>query len=72
MNNEIRYRFHTAQIANRFASELKHWPVADVKTSLLMGGLAVKVSYQFDGSGFDSTCAELDEVAAKHGGSEIN
>lgn len=70
MNHEIRYRFSTAQIANRFASELKHWPVADVKTSLLDGGLAVKVRYQFDGTGFDYTCAELDDMAAKHGGTE--
>ncbi|SEA50865.1 hypothetical protein [Alkalimonas amylolytica] len=70
MTNDIRYRFATAQIAYRFLNELKHWPVADVKTSLLDGGLVVKVRYQFDGNGFDYTLAELDEMAAKHGGSE--
>ncbi|MCH8537356.1 MAG: hypothetical protein LAT66_06235 [Alkalimonas sp.] len=72
MNHEIRYRFATAQVAYRFANELKHWPVADVKTSLLQGGSAVKVSYRFDGIGFDYTCAELDDLAAKHGGSEMS
>lgn len=70
MTNDIRYRFATAQIAYRFLNALKHWPVADVKTGLLDGGLVVKVHYQFDGKGFDYTLAELDELAARHGGSE--
>ena len=58
MNSEIRYRFQSAQIANRFLNELKDWPIAKVKTRLLNGGFDVKVSYQFDGTGFDG--AELD------------
>ncbi|KKM01074.1 hypothetical protein LCGC14_1798030, partial [marine sediment metagenome] len=39
---------------------------------LLNGGFDVKVSYQFDGVGFDYTCAELDELAAKHAGEEVS
>ncbi|MEI8604338.1 hypothetical protein [Pseudoalteromonas sp. B160] len=72
MNSEIRYRFQSGQIANRFLNELKHWPVAQVKTKLLNGGFDVKVNYQFDGAGFDYTCAELDELAAKHAGEEVS
>ncbi|NMM42103.1 hypothetical protein [Pseudoalteromonas arctica] len=72
MNSEICYRFQSGQIANRFLNELKHWPVAQVKTKLLNGGSDVKVNYQFDSTGFDYTCAELDELAAKHAGEEVN
>ncbi|HEA15976.1 MAG: hypothetical protein ACTH4U_11525 [Pseudoalteromonas prydzensis] len=72
MNSEIRYHFQSAQIANRFLNELKHWPIARVTTKLLNGGFDVKVSYQFDGVGFDYTCAELDELAAKHAGEEVS
>ncbi len=72
MNSEIRYRFQSGQIANRFLNELKDWHVAKVKTTLLNGGLDVKVSYQFDGTGFDYTCSELDDLAAKHLGEEVN
>ncbi len=71
MNTEIRYRFATSQIANRFLNELKNWPVAKVSARLINGAMAVKVSYEFDGVGFDYTCAELDDLAAKHQGIEI-
>ncbi|MDB2356110.1 MAG: hypothetical protein ACPG5Z_16485 [Pseudoalteromonas sp.] len=72
MNSEIRYRFQSAQIANRFLNELKDWPIAKVKTRLLNGGFDVKVSYQFDGTGFDYTCSELDDLASQHQGVEVN
>lgn len=71
MNTEIRYHFHTPQIANRFLNELKNWPVARVNARLINGAKAVKINYQFDGEGFDYTCAELDDLAAKHQGIEI-
>jgi hypothetical protein len=60
------------QIANRFLNELKDWPIAKVKARLLNGGLDVKVSYQFDGTGFDYTCSELDDLASQHQGEEVN
>ncbi|MEE2024854.1 MULTISPECIES: hypothetical protein [Alkalimonas] len=72
MTNDICYRFPNTQIASRFLHGLKHWPVADVATRLLDGGLVVQVRYQFDDQGFDYTLAELDELAAKHGGSETS
>ena len=72
MNLEIRYRFQSMQIANRFLNELKDWPIAKVKARLLNGSLDVKVSYQFDGTGFDYTCSELDDLASQHQGEEVN
>ncbi|MBH0014357.1 MULTISPECIES: hypothetical protein [unclassified Pseudoalteromonas] len=71
MKTEIRYRFESSQVANRFLHELKNWPVNDVKTRLFNGGDSVKVTYEYDESGFDYTCAELDDLAQSHGGKEV-
>ena len=71
MKTEIRYRFEYSQVANRFLHELKDWPVNDVKTRLFNGGDSVKVTYEYDESGFDYTSAELDDLAEKHGGKEV-
>ncbi|MBH0040674.1 hypothetical protein [Pseudoalteromonas sp. SWN166] len=71
MKTEIRYRFESSQAANRFLHELKNWPVNDVKTRLFNGGDSVKVTYEYDESGFDYTLAELDDLAEKHGGKEV-
>ena len=71
MQTEIRYRFKTAQVANRFLNELKHWQVADVKAKLFNASDSVKINYQFDGKGFDYTCSELDNLAGKYEGEEI-
>ncbi|WP_158970721.1 hypothetical protein [Paraglaciecola sp. L3A3] len=71
MLTEICYRFTTAQVANRFLNELKHWPVADVKAKLFNGSESVKITYQFDGKGFDYTCSELDDLARKYQGQEV-
>ncbi|MBQ4833130.1 hypothetical protein J8L70_07750 [Pseudoalteromonas sp. MMG010] len=71
MKTEIRFRFATSQIANRFVHELKDWPVAQVNTRLFNGGDSVKVTYEYDQSGFDYTCAELDDLAEQHMGQEV-
>ena len=71
MQTEISYRFERSQLANRFLNELKHWSVADVQAKLFNGSDSVKVSYEFDGKGFDYTCSELDDLSAKYGGEEI-
>lgn len=71
MQTEIRYRFNSAQVANRFLNELKHWSVADVKAKLFHGSDSVKITYQFDGKGFDYTCSELDDLAARYEGEEV-
>jgi hypothetical protein len=71
MKTEIRYRFESSQIANRFLHGLKDWPVNDVKTRLFNGGNSVKVIYEYDESGFDYTIAELDDLAEQQGGKEV-
>lgn len=71
MKTEISYQFKTSQIANRFLHELKDWHVNDVKTRLFNGGNCVKVSYEYEQSGFDYTIAELDDLAQQHGGKEV-
>jgi hypothetical protein len=71
MQSEISYRFERAQLANRFLNELKHWTVADVKAKLFHSSDSVKITYEFDGKGFDYTCSELDDLANKYGGEEI-
>ena len=72
MKTEISYRFESSQVANRFLHELKDWPVNDVKTRLFNGGDSVKVSYEYDESGFDYTVAELDDLAEQNGGQEVS
>jgi hypothetical protein len=71
MQTEISYRFERAQLANRFLNELKHWTVADVKAKLFNRSDSVKITYEFDGKGFDYTCSELDDLANKYGGEEL-
>lgn len=71
MQSEIRYRFVSAQVANRFLNELQHWPVAQVKAKLFHASDSVKITYEFDGKGFDYTCSELDDLAGKYGGEEV-
>ncbi|MGS2719830.1 hypothetical protein [Paraglaciecola aestuariivivens] len=71
MQTDICYQFNLAQNANRFLNELKHWPVAKVQAKLFEGSESVKVSYQFDGMGFDYTLSELDNLAAKYAGVEL-
>ena len=71
MQTEICYRFDSATVANRFLNELKHWSVADVKAKLFNNSESVKVTYEFDGKGFDYTCSELDDLASKYEGEEV-
>ncbi|KTD95697.1 hypothetical protein [Pseudoalteromonas sp. H71] len=71
MKTEISYQFESSQVANRFLHELKNWSVNDVKTRLFNGGDSVKVSYDYDETGFDYTIAELDDLAEQLGGKEV-
>ena len=71
MQTEISYRFEKTQLANRFLNELKHWSVAQVKAKLFNDPYSVKITYAFDGKGFDYTCSELDDLANKYGGEEV-
>jgi hypothetical protein len=70
METQIAYSFPSAPLANRFLNTLKHWSVAEVKVKLHKENHSVLVAYYFDGKGFDSTCGELDDLAATFEGRE--
>ena len=72
MQTTITYRFPTAVLANRFKNSLKHWSVADVLARLSKDDMTVSVEYSASGTGYDSTAAELDDLAVSYQGREID
>lgn len=70
METQIVYVFASGQVANRFLNALKYWSVAQVDAKLYRGANTVKVSYRFDGKGFDTTSSDLDDLAASYDGKE--
>ena len=70
MITEITYQFESHTQANRFINELKDWDKQSVKAKLFAKSSMVKVSYEFDGRGFDYTCSDLDDLASIHKGTE--
>lgn len=70
MITDITYQFESHVHANRFINELQHWDKQDVRAKLYAKSSMVKVSYEFDGRGFDSTCSDLDDLASTHNGIE--
>ncbi len=73
MQANIVFGFDTAQIASRFLNAVKSENFRGVKVSLSNGGQHVKVRYPLtESDGFDTTCADLDEMAAALGGVEIS
>ncbi|MGB3724208.1 MAG: hypothetical protein WA981_00435 [Glaciecola sp.] len=71
MITEIEYVFASESQAYRFVNELKHWALHEVKAKLNKRANQVKVSYEFDGRGFDYTCSDLDGLASQYGGQEV-
>lgn len=71
MINEIRYKFASASVANRFLNELKHWSKAEVEARLFKASNSVSVSYKYEVGKFDYTCSDLDDLASQHEGTEI-
>ncbi|MCV2883375.1 hypothetical protein OE749_01520 [Aestuariibacter sp. AA17] len=72
MESKVIFEFHSAQTANRFLNTLKNWSVADVDARFFDGNCKVAVAYQYQTQGFDSTLAELDDLAANMGGWEVS
>jgi hypothetical protein len=72
METHIIYGFASGQVANRFLNALKYWSVASVDAKLHGGANMVKISYRFEGKGFDSTSSELDDLAASYDGKEVS
>lgn len=72
VENQVIYRFESAQVATRFLNTLTHWAVADVDARYHEGNFMVKVTYEYASGGFDTTSSELDDLAARHGGYEVS
>ena len=75
IENHIIYSFDDGSRATRFLNYLKTGEVSDVKAGLCRGGKAVKVRYtitQEQVRGFNPTCQQLDDVAARFGGREVD
>ncbi|MGH1373409.1 MAG: hypothetical protein ACRBBW_15320 [Cellvibrionaceae bacterium] len=73
MQANIVFGFDTAQIASRFLNTVKSENRRGVKVSLNNGGLYVKVRYPLtESDGFDTICADLDDIASALGGVEIS
>ncbi|MDF2178791.1 hypothetical protein P2G88_11085 [Aliiglaciecola sp. CAU 1673] len=71
MQVQIAYSFALEQEAYRFLNALKHWPVADVDARFHKAANSVKVTYQYQDTGFDRTSSELDDLASQYGGHEV-
>lgn len=73
MQANIVFGFESSQVASRFLNKVKSEDFRGVKTSLSNGGFYVKVRYSLaESDGFDTTCADLDEIATELGGVEIS
>lgn len=73
MNAQIVYAFDSAQTANRFLNRLKSGEVPGVKVRLHRGSHSVQVSYALGAdTGYNGTCARLDDLAASMGGVEVS
>ena len=70
MITDIKYQFDSHVEANRFINELQHWSKHRVKAKLYAKSNMVKVSYSFDGIGFDYTSSDLDDLASAYNGAE--
>ncbi len=70
MVTDITYQFASSTQANRFLNELRDWHKHEVKAKLYVKSNMVKVSYEFDGRGFDYTCSDLDDLASQYNGIE--
>lgn len=67
----IVYVFESGQVASRFLNCLKSGDIEGVKARLFKGSRGVQVSYPLQSdAGFNTTCAELDDLAASMGGQE--
>lgn len=72
MQNQIVYQFPSAQVANRFLNDVNASRLPDIKAKLFRGSDKVQVVYQYADGGFDTTSADLDDLANRYEGSEVN
>ncbi len=71
MITEIIYKFKNEPSAYRFMNELKHWSKHEVDAHLHRTSECVIVRYECFGSDFNYASSDLDDLAAKHEGTEV-
>ncbi len=72
MQTQIVYQFPSSQVANRFLNDVNSSQLPHIKAKLYKGSDKVQITYQFHGNGFDTTGAELDDLASNYQGSELH
>ncbi|GAC15732.1 hypothetical protein [Aliiglaciecola lipolytica] len=72
MQNQIIYQFPSGQIANRFLNDVNAEQRPHIKAKLYRGSVKVQVTYHYSDTGFDSTSAELDDLARRYDGEEVS
>lgn len=72
MENQLVYGFVNSQIADRFLNRLKAGAIANVRGRRYQVGTSILVSYSISKDAtFDTTCQQLDDLAAHFDGYEI-
>lgn len=71
MLTQIQYQFCSHPPAYRFLNELKHWDKHEVRAKLYKNDHSVAVSYRLQSGEFNYVCSDLDDLASKHGGTEV-
>lgn len=71
MNNKLVYQFANGQIANRFLNDVNSSRFGDAKAKLFSADDKVVVNYPYTQGGFDTTGADLDDLAARYEGQEV-
>jgi hypothetical protein len=72
VENQLAYSFDSTQKADRFLNRLKAGAVAHVRVRRYQGGTCIAVNYHTPADAtFDTTCQQLDDLAARFGGNEI-
>jgi len=73
MQATIVYGFDSAQAASRFLNRVRASDFRGVKASFRQGGTHVRIVYPLaESDGYDSTCADLDDMAASLDGVEVS
>mgnify|MGYP001305591149 CR=1 FL=1 len=66
------YGFASSQVADRFLNRLKAGAIANVRGRRYKGGTSIVVMYSIPKDAtFDTTCQQLDDLAANFDGYEI-
>mgnify|MGYP004066732955 CR=1 FL=1 len=71
MKVQIEYEFQTEQYAYRFLNTAMHMEAEALKVKLGRSDHHVSVAYQYADHAFDSTAADLDDLARELGGEEV-